>query len=109
MSDYEKEIARLNAEISKLKREKEIVQHREVREKNRLKKIIGKERNHRLIVWGAHTEYHLKHSLNIQENEFNDLTDSDVRGILDELYSDLYVRNLVRQIFSRRAKEAAPD
>lgn len=112
MTDYEQKVASLNEQIAKLKHQIEIEQHRYVRQKNSLKgkRQIAKERNHRMIFCIGRIEYHLKNRLNIAADEFNDLTDGEVRAMVDEAFADIRVCDAIRQIFAKRreAKDASP-
>lgn len=107
MNEYDQKIANLNKQIEQLKKQIEIEEHRYTRRKNSLKKEIAKGRSHRMIFCTGRIEYHLKNALNIEEHEFNNLTDDEVRGIVDAAFSDMRVCTAVRQIFSRRRAEGA--
>jgi len=110
MTNYEKERKRLNDEIQGLKEQIKIAEHQLVRATNSFKTESDKGRNHRMIVCTGHIEYHLKNRLNIAASEFNNLTDDEVRKIVDDAFSDPGVCSAVRQIFAgrRNAKVAIP-
>lgn len=102
MTDYDQKVASLNDQIAKLKHQIEIEQHRYIRQKNSIKRQIAKERNHRMIFCTGRIEYHLKNRLNIAADEFNGLTDDEVRTMVDEAFADIRVCNAIRQIFAKR-------